>query len=154
MKKIMIQLSIVCFFSILCFTLLEKFNIKTYDCITSEVLSVFFTAITVLFSIGISVAMGVDLNEVVNRDKRSFFIIELKRTELSFCIFFILDCLSVLLMNVIQQLIPNSKTSNFFYTFFSTVILFSILYFLYNFNSMYNFKRKLEEHIFEEKHER
>jgi len=154
MKRIMMQISVVLFLSIACFLSFQKLGIASHRLVTLDSLNVFFTAITVLFSIGMSTATGIDLSKVVNNKQRSVFVNKLKLIVMSFCIYFTIDCVAMFLMTLIAQIFPNGVISNFVYTFSMIAILFSILYFLSNFVMMYNFKRWLEERIFAEKEEK
>jgi len=154
MKRIMMQISVVLFLSIACFLSFQKLGIASHRLVTLDSLNVFFTAITVLFSIGMSTATGIDLSNVVNNKQRSVFVNKLKLIVMSLCIYFTIDCVAMFLMTLIAQIFPNGVISNFVYTFSMIAILFSILYFLSNFVMMYNFKRCLEDLIFAEKEEK
>lgn len=149
MKKIIIQLSFILALTIICFTVLEKNNIKVYDYINQDALNLFFTAITVLFPIGMSIATGIDLSKVV-KNKRIKFVKGLKQTVNSFCAFFIVDCLAMLAIVIIEQVKPEVKSIHLLYIFSIIAIFFSVFYFLYNFIKIFNFKRELENQIFDE----
>lgn len=150
MKKIIIQISFILLLSCVCFWIFEKYNLKVQDYINENALNLFFTAITVLFPIGMSIATGIDLSKVVHKAKRKDFIAGLKQTVNSFCVFFIVDCLAMLAIVIIRQVKPEIKMINWLYIFSTVAIFFSVFYFLYNFVKIFNFKRDLEERIFDE----
>lgn len=153
MKKIIIQLSFILALTMICFTVLEKNNIKVYNYINQDALNLFFTAITVLFPIGMSIATGIDLSKVVHKAKRKEFIDGLKQTVNSFCVFFLVDCIAMLAILIIQQVKPEVKQIHLLYIFSIIAIFFSVFYFLYNFVKIFNFKRELEDRIFKESQE-
>ena len=150
MKKIIAQFSFILLLSLIFFGILEKNNLKIYNYVTLGAINLFFTAITVLFPIGMSIAIAIDLSKVVNKKKRMPFVFGLKQTIHSFCLYFIVDCAAMLAIVVIEQMKAKTWQIHFIYIFSVIAIVFSIFYFLYNFIKMFNFKRDLEEQIFKE----
>lgn len=150
MKKIITQFSVILLLSLIGFGILEKNNLKIYNYITLDTLNLFFTAITVLFPIGMSIAIGIDFSKVINKKKRTPLVFGLKQTIHSFCLYFIADCAAMLIIVVIKQINKKTWQTHFIYILSVIIIVFSIFYFLYNFIKMFNFKRDLEERIFEE----
>lgn len=150
MKKALIKISSILLPTLIIFLSLKKNNLKAYDYITPSALNLFFTVITVLFSIGMSIATGIDLSKVVNKKRRSYFVSGLKQTVKAFCIYFIIDYIAMLGILIIQQVKHDAIFIHFLYVLSLVIILFSIFYFLYNFVKVFNFKRELEDRIFDE----
>nr|DAP19122.1 MAG TPA: hypothetical protein [Caudoviricetes sp.] len=150
MKKALIKISSILLPTLIIFLSLKKNNLKAYDYITPSALNLFFTVITVLFPIGMSIATGIDLSKVANKTRRSYFVSGLKQTVKAFCIYFIIDCIAMLGILIIQQVKHDAIFIHFLYVLSLVIILFSVFYFLYNFVKIFNFKRELEDRIFDE----
>lgn len=153
MKKIIIQISDILLLSCVCFWTFEKHNIKVQDYINEKALILFFTAITVLFPIGMSIATRIDLSKVVHKAKRKYFIAEYFSAELnqigkSFFVFFIVNCLTMFAIVILRQVQvkPEIKIIDWLYIFSTVAIFYSVFYFLYSFVKIFNFKRKLQNY--------
>lgn len=150
MKKLISQIIFIFLSSVTVFIILEICNIKAYSYISTEVFNLFFTAITVLFSIGMSIIISIDFSHVINKEKREYFLIGLKSTVLSFCLYFTIDCFSILLMTIIKQVNLPLSFFHYIYIFSTIAILYSVFFFLHNFLTIFNFKMELEKKIFNE----
>ena len=73
MKKLISQIIFIFLSSVTVFIILEKCNLKAYSYISTEVFNLFFTATTVLFSIGMSIIISIDFSHVINKEKREYF---------------------------------------------------------------------------------
>ena len=151
MKKILVQVSIILLVSVVCSLVLNKSNIKVCSCMGADVAQFFFTAISILFSVGLSIIIGLDFSDVVNERKRKLFLKNAEQVIFSFCAFFILDCMAVFLMTIGKTLFLKYSVFQFLTVFLFNIILFSVFYFVLNLKMIYNFKRDLEDVIFQEK---
>lgn len=150
MKKIIIQFSVISSFAFICFGVLEKNSLTVYDYVPQDALNLFFTAITVLFPIGMSIAIAIDLSKVVNKKRKPSFVSGLRQTMNSFCFYFIIDCVAMLAVIVLKQIKQEIWIAHLIYVYSAIIILFSVFYFSYNFVRLFNFKRELEDRIAEE----
>lgn len=152
-KRIAFQLSILIIISLFIYFILKHYNFLLHNYITHEGLNLFFIAITVLFPIGMSLATGIDLSKIKNKNKRMLFRKKLTEYVKSFCFYFSADCSVMLGIVIIRQTNESLYILHWIYIFAITIIIYSLFYFLHNFLSIFSFKRDLEEKILNEENE-